>query len=304
MSSAMPRYIPLMRLIRQPRPLGLLLLALLLCVPGCREAGPQMDVQVQVKMDSKTLPATGPVELTYVWTMAADAEPVSSDYLVFAHYWGTDGEIHWQDDHQPPIPTSQWKPGQTVEYTNIHFIPDTAPQGEITLRVGLYDQKGTGGKVILSGHPERKPDYEVMRFEVTPADQLPIIIYDQGWYDQEFEQGQPGGTSWRWCRQEAVCWIESPERPCALFLEIQAPARLLGAGQSVTLELEQIELATLQLDGPDRVIRRIPIPDQLRQDRDCVCLVLRTDKVLQSQGTGNGTDDRELGLKVYRLAVY
>jgi hypothetical protein len=29
----------------------------------------------------------------------------------------------WTDDHTPPVPTTQWKPGQTVEYTRTVFIP-------------------------------------------------------------------------------------------------------------------------------------------------------------------------------------
>ena len=29
----------------------------------------------------------------------------------------------WTDDHEPPTPTRQWKPGATVEYTRTMFIP-------------------------------------------------------------------------------------------------------------------------------------------------------------------------------------
>ena len=33
------------------------------------------------------------------------------------HVVDTDEELMWTDDHNPPVPTTQWKAGQTVEYT-------------------------------------------------------------------------------------------------------------------------------------------------------------------------------------------
>ena len=40
------------------------------------------------------------------------------------HVVDTDEELMWTDDHHPPTPTSQWKPGQTIEYTRTVFVPD------------------------------------------------------------------------------------------------------------------------------------------------------------------------------------
>ena len=47
---------------------------------------------------------------------------------MFIHFWGEDDELQWQDDHQPPVPTSRWQPGHTIEYTGIHFLPRNVPR--------------------------------------------------------------------------------------------------------------------------------------------------------------------------------
>ena len=46
----------------------------------------------------------------------------------------------WNDDHQLPegLRTSQWKPGQVVEYTRTRFIPAFSYIGPATFEVGLY----------------------------------------------------------------------------------------------------------------------------------------------------------------------
>ncbi len=285
----------------RPAVLSLLLLAPLLCAGGCGEDGQQIEVQLDVHFDHRSLPAGGPVELTYVWQMAADAKPVNFDCLVFAHFRGADGEIHWQDDHHPPIPTSQWQPGQTVRYTRIHFIPDSAPLEKVTLTAGLYDHAGTKEKVLLAG---RTRGFEPVRFEVLPASQRPIVIYDKGWYNQESKPGQREGPTWRWCRREAFCWVELPGRPCSLFLEVQAPLQTLETAQPMTLELDGTGLASLELESADPEVHKIPIPQQLLEGKECVRLVVRTDRAAEPQKVENSIEERELGLKFFHLTVY
>ncbi len=65
--------------------------------------------------------------------------PSTADYLVFVHVIEPDGEKLWQDDHAPAIPTSQWKPGQSIEYTRTIFVPNYPYIGEANMRIGLYN---------------------------------------------------------------------------------------------------------------------------------------------------------------------
>ena len=52
------------------------------------------------------------------------------------HVVDADEELMWTDDHNPPVPTTQWKPGQTVEYTRTVFVPIYPYVGEATIQVG------------------------------------------------------------------------------------------------------------------------------------------------------------------------
>ena len=41
-----------------------------------------------------------------------------------------DDELMWTDDHRPPTPTRQWKPGETIDYSRTMFIPKFPYTGE------------------------------------------------------------------------------------------------------------------------------------------------------------------------------
>src|ERR1700757_1392591 len=62
------------------------------------------------------------VTLTYKFVVAQGAS-FDKDYWVFVHILDPEGEQMWNDDHQPPTPTSTWKPGQTIEYKRTVFVP-------------------------------------------------------------------------------------------------------------------------------------------------------------------------------------
>lgn len=283
---------------------ALMVLAGWLAPAGCRKARTSMDVHPEARQLHGTIPATGPLEVTYVWTVGENFVPVDKDFAVFIHFWGENDELHWQDDHQPPVPTSRWQPGQTIEYTRIHFLPRSVPQQEVTLTMGLYDFDGEGEKVRLEGRQTRRLEYEVCRFEVIPPDQLPEIIYEDGWYDREFVPGQPDGALWRWSRLEAFCKIENPHRPSALYLEAQAPVELLERAQVVTIEMDGEPLTSFEVEDTERFLRKIPIPAHILRDQQFVPLTIRVgEAVVPSELVGSG-DERQLGLKVYNMSLF
>src|SRR5437667_9278643 len=66
-------------------------------------------------------PLGSPLDITYKFDVAGNAH-FAEDYRVMVHVLDSDDEMMWTDDHTPPVPTSQWKPGQTVEYTRTVFV--------------------------------------------------------------------------------------------------------------------------------------------------------------------------------------
>ena len=70
----------------------------------------------------REVPLGSPVEVTYKFLVAQGAT-FDDDYTVLVHFLDSDDELMWTDDHQPPVPTRTWKPGQTIEYKRTMFVP-------------------------------------------------------------------------------------------------------------------------------------------------------------------------------------
>ena len=69
------------------------------------------------------------------------------------HVVDTDEELMWTDDHNPPVPTTQWKPGQTVEYTRTMFVPIFPYVGDAGIHIGLvFDDRSEARAAARTGH--------------------------------------------------------------------------------------------------------------------------------------------------------
>ncbi len=53
-----------------------------------------------------------PIEMRYRFVVSPNAPRFTEDEVVFVHFLDTDGELMWTDDHQPPVPTTQWQPAK------------------------------------------------------------------------------------------------------------------------------------------------------------------------------------------------
>ena len=81
---------------------------------------PVANASLRVNRDAA--PLGSPIDITYKFVVASDAK-FDEDYRVMLHVVDADDELMWTDDHDPPTPTTQWKPGQTVEYTRTGVRP-------------------------------------------------------------------------------------------------------------------------------------------------------------------------------------
>jgi hypothetical protein len=63
----------------------------------------------------------------------------SPDYVEFVHFVNHTGKIiAFQADHSLQTPTSQWKPGQTIQDVFRFSVPPNVPDGAYSVRLGLY----------------------------------------------------------------------------------------------------------------------------------------------------------------------
>src|SRR5215510_2039648 len=106
---------------------GLLLLAL---VPiglsaGCsKKADDAPPVATpSIKLNRTDAAVGSPIDVTYHFDVAPDAPAFTENYTVFVHVLDKDRGGLWGDDHEPPTPTTQWKPGSKIEYTRTMFVP-------------------------------------------------------------------------------------------------------------------------------------------------------------------------------------
>ena len=113
------------------------------------------------------------------------------DYAVFVHVLDPDGEKLWQDDHQPAIPTSQWKPGQTVEYTRTVFMPNYPYIGEAIIRLGLYNPATRPPAGAAAPRKRAGRNTWSARLQLLPQSENIFIIHREGWHAPEIDAEQP-----------------------------------------------------------------------------------------------------------------
>ena len=121
-----------------------------------------------------------PVEVTYKFTVAPDA-PALGQRRVFVHFLDADEELMWTDDHDPPTPTTEWKPGQTIEYTRSMFIPSYPYVGAAKIVAGVYSP-GNNERLKLSNEDRGDRSYKVVDFELLPQTENIFVIFKDGWH--------------------------------------------------------------------------------------------------------------------------
>ena len=142
-----------------------------------------------------------PIEMMYRFVVSPNAPAFSENDVVFVHFLDTDGELMWTDDHQPPVPTTQWKPGQTVEYSRTMFVPKFPYSGETRIQLGIYSPK-TGARIPLSGETLGQQAYEVAKFNLHPQTDNLYVVFKDGWHETEVAE-EATGVEWQWDEQPA-----------------------------------------------------------------------------------------------------
>jgi hypothetical protein len=92
------------------------------------------------RLDARRAYPGGRIALSLYWQ---GVEPLGTSYHVFAHL--EDGQVWAQSDGVPVcwgVPTSAWRPGQTVLDQRSLPLPPDMPPGEYPLLVGLYEPQG------------------------------------------------------------------------------------------------------------------------------------------------------------------
>jgi hypothetical protein len=265
---------------------------------GCGGEEPSRTVDVSVVADlPDSVPAGSPFDIGYTWTPGAGFEAPADDFRIFVHLVDPDGNIIGQDDHFPPLPTSQWREGQPVEYRRDWFYFNAALRPDyVDVYIGMYDDEGQVA-ITHDGRFQNRPlVHSVM---VRTDDQAGIPVYADGFSDREMSEVD--GKQWRWMGRRGVVAFGNPRGPSTLHLRALSPVNFLEGGtQTVTIKIGERVITQFEATDASPHMMQFEVPGEGLGDGDWVDFTIEVDKLFIPAQVQEGSDDiRELGLQVY-----
>ena len=243
------------------------------------------------------------MDMTYRFAVAPNAPPFAEDYWVFVHFLDADGELMWTDDHQPPTPTRQWKPGQTIEYTRTMFVPKFPYVGDTRVEIGIFSPK-SNVRLPLAGQSRGQRAIMAANFNMKLQSDNLFVVFRDGWHETEVGD-ETSGVEWQWSKKEGTLSFRNPKRDIVFILQADNPVAL-PESQRVEVRLGNMVVDNFMVTpGAPRELRRINIAADQLGTGDTVEMTVAVDKtfVPASIPSLRSTDSRELGLRVFRAFV-
>ena len=258
--------------------------------------------QPAVTVNHERAPAGSPLEITYRFVVAPDAA-FPKDYRVMAHVVDADEEMMWTDDHDPPVPTSQWKPGQTVEYTRTVFVPVFPYVGQAAIHVGLYSAADQS-RLTLSGDDAGQHAYRAARLQIEPQSENLFTVFKEGWHAAETPEGNRG-IEWQWTKKDAVLAFKNPRKDARFYLEVDNPSTEFHDPQKVTVAIGNRVVDEFTLTAPQRLLRTVALPAAAMGAADMAEMTIAVDRTFVPAIISPGTskDSRELGVRVFHAFI-
>lgn len=284
--------------------LGIAMLAIASSVlTGCRRKAPPAPPMAtpSVVVNHEKAPLGSPVDITYKFVVAEGAK-FTEDLRVMVHVVDADEELIFAFDHNPPVPTTQWKPGQTIEYTKTVFVPIYPYVGEATIEVGLHST-ATQKRVALAGEDAGQYAYRVAKLQLQPQTENVFIVFKDGWHPGEIAEHN-SSVEWQWTKKDATLSFKNPKKDCVFYLDLDNPGSVLNEPQQVKVTLggEPVDSFTLQPKQPE--LRKIPLKASQLGSGDVAELVISVDKTyVPAVLVAGNKDPRELGVRVFHAYI-
>ena len=276
-----------------------------LLLVGCRRgAESQPPVATPSITVSRAKAALGsPLEITYKFVVAKDAPKFGQDYTVMVHFVDSDEELMWTDDHRPPTPTTQWKPGQTIEYTRTVFVPVYPYLGDAAIQVGLYSSKDSG-RLPLAGNDSGQRAYKVGTLQLLAQTENVFLIYKEGWHPPEVAP-ENSIVEWQWTKGAATIVFRNPKRDCTFFLHADNPGSAFNESQNVDIVLNGQPVGRFTLAPKQEQIQRTALSAAQLGSGDMAEVRIQVDKtyVPALMPAFHSRDPRELGIRVFHAFV-
>jgi hypothetical protein len=270
---------------------------------GCgqkKESAPPMATP-SVTLSRDKVPLGGPIDITYKFVVASEAA-FKQNYRVMVHVVDPNEELMWTDDHDPPVPTTGWKPGQTIEYTRTVFVPVYPYVGEAMIQIGLYGQPNEP-RVPLAGDDVGQRAYRVARLQLAPQSEAVFSVFKDGWHPAE-QAEHNAMVEWHWTKKVATLAVRNPKRDCVLFLDLDNPGGIFDEPQQVTVSAGSTVLDQFTLTPKKAILRKVAMPASALGGDESVDVRIEVDKTfVPSRLSPASRDPRELGVRVFHAVV-
>jgi hypothetical protein len=278
------------------------LLALAAGACGSSEPTEPAVATPRVTLSRARAAAGSPIDITYRFEVASDAQ-IAGDYRVMLHIVDADEERMWDDDHDPPVPTSQWKPGQVVEYTRTVFVPIFPYLGEATLNVGLYSATSQT-RLVLQGEHVGQRAYRAARLEILPQTENLFTVFKDGWHPAEVA-GDNAMVEWQWTKQVATLAFRNPKRDATFYLDFDSPGGDYVGAQQIQVSIGGQPLETITLEPRQRLLRRVPLTAAQIGATEVAEIQIAVDKTFLPAATpaAGSKDPRVLGIRVFHAFI-
>jgi hypothetical protein len=266
-------------------------------VAGCggkKESEPAVATP-NVSFNKDKAPIDSVITVDYKFVVAPNAPAFDKDYYVFVHVLDPEGEQMWTDDHMPPVPTTKWKPGQTIEYTRTIFVQNYPYIGEATVRLGLYDPP-SGKRLVLNAPEASRREYVVAKLQIQPQSENIYLAYREGWHPAEVDAKNPQ-MEWKWTKNIATLSFKNPKKDSTLYIQYDARADLFNPPQQVVVKVGDQTIGEFAADAKAPTIKVLPVTAAQLGTADMDDLSIGVDKTFKP----GGTDPRELGIRVFHV---
>ena len=271
---------------------------------GTKATPPVATVTVTL---SKSEVALGSVlDLTYRFTVEPNAK-VSGDYVVFSHLNREDGTTIWNDDHQLPEgkKTSQWKPGQVIEYTRTRFVPNLSYLGPATIEVGLYrdDERLTLIGPNAADRESTAHSYKVAGLTLQPRSKATQMYQLSGWQNPEFAPDDPT-VEWRWTQKSAILSLQNPKTDVTFYIEYDGRSDWVGKPQVVDVYCGDAKVGSFTADARVPTLVKIPVTASQLGAGEMTQFRIEVDRTfVPAKLPSAGNDTRELGIRIFHALV-
>ena len=261
-------------------------------------------IEPKISFNRTRVPLGSPLEITYTWTLDAQARKLPQDYRALVHFLDSHEIMLFEDDHTPTPPPSQWEPGKTYTYTRTKFVPIYPYVGDVEVRMGLYPHPGRGERPALKGDDAGMREYRVSKLELLPQTENIFLVYKDGWHNPEPHPENPA-VERTWTKKEALVSFKNPKKDVVVYLEADTSPKFFPQPPTLTVAVGSKVGLALPVESSEVFVKKIKVKAEDLGNEEWVDLRLMMNQsfVPKLLVPPLNNDDRELGLLKYQLYV-